>query len=179
MTPDQVLEEIENSKEAFMIIGRKKGKVLGDLVEKHKPKHVLEVGTNLGYSSILMGMHLPEGGKITTLEIDAKVAHIAQENINKAGFSDKINIILGDAKEIIPTLPGTFDFMFIDAAKKQYLTYLKLAEGKLAPNAVIAADNVGIFEDAVKDYLTYVRKNYQSQTVQVGEDALEVSNTLQ
>lgn len=175
MTPEEVLKEIENDPESFMIIGPEKGQVLASLIEKHKPKSILEVGTNLGYSSILMASHLPEDGKVTTLELSQKTADKALENIKKAGFEEKINIIVEDARETIPTLVDTYDFLFIDAAKKQYLTYLQLAEDKLSPTAVIVADNVGIFENEVQDYLTYVRERYQSETVQVGEDALEVS----
>lgn len=177
MTPNQVLTEIETGQHSFMIIGREKGKVLTDLIEKHKPKSVLEVGTNLGYSSILMAIYLPVDGKITTLEVFPKTVERAESNIVKAGFGNKITVILGDALETIETLQGEFDFVFIDAAKKDYLAYLKLAEGKLAPKTVIVADNIKIFEEDVKDYLAYVRQNYQSETIEVGTDALEISLT--
>src|SRR3990167_9632852 len=150
---EKVLKEIEDSPESFMIIGPEKGQVLASLIKKHNPKSVLEVGTNLGYSSILMAINLPPDGKITTLEIDQKTADKAQENINKTGFEDKIQIIVGDAKETIKNLSGPFDFMFIDAAKKQYLNYLQDAEGKFSPKTVIVADNVGIFANEVSDYL--------------------------
>lgn len=179
MQAEQVLTEIENHPDSFMIIGREKGQVLANLVKKHQSKSILEVGTNLGYSSILMAMNLPPDGKITTLEIDLKTANRAEENIRKAELDDKITVIVGNALETIKDLKDTFDFVFIDAAKAKYLTYLQLAEDKLEPQSVIVADNVGIFANAMDDYLQYVKNGgrYQSQTVQVGSDAMEISLT--
>ncbi len=174
---NSVLIDIENGPDSFMIIGREKGKILTDLIVKYQPKNILEIGTNLGYSSILMGMHLPEGGKITTLELHPKSLERANENIKKAGMKNLINMVVGKAQETIKTLPGMYDFLFIDAAKIEYLTYLKLAEGKLSQNAVIVADNVGVFADDVKTYTDYVKNSgkYISETVTVGGDAMEIS----
>lgn len=176
-TSEEVLRGIENDPEGFMIVGPQKGQVLSALIQKYEPKSVLEVGTNLGYSSILMAMYMSEDGKITTLELQQKNADRALKHIKKAGFEDKIQVIIGDAKETIPNLKGPFDFLFIDAAKKQYFNYLKVAEGKLSPGAVVIADNVGLFAEDMADYLQYVRKNFKSETIEVGQDALEVSIT--
>jgi predicted O-methyltransferase YrrM len=175
MEPHDILESIENSPDSFMIIGPEKGKILTDLIKKYQPKNVLEIGTNLGYSTILMGTVLPTNCKITTLELQPKSAEKAQGNINKAGFQDKIKIIIGDAKQTIQTLDDTFDFVFIDAAKKQYLFYLELVESKLSAEAIIVADNVGRFKEEVKPYLDYVKNKYESKTIEVGDDAVEVS----
>lgn len=174
---NKVLTEIENGPDAFMIIGREKGKILTDLIDKQNPKNILEVGTNLGFSAILMATHLQADGKITTLEMQQKSADRSQENINRAGFQDKIQIVIGKAQDTIPTLSGTFDLCFIDAAKAEYLTYLKLIEDKLSPTAVIVADNVGRFAEDVKDYLDYVKNSekYKSETVTVGTDAMEIT----
>lgn len=174
---DQVLSEIENDPQAFMIIGPQKGKVLTDLIDEHRPVRILEIGTNLGYSAILIATHIPQEGKITTLELQQNSANRSHDNIAKAGLEDKITIIVGDARETIPNLQGPFDFVFIDASKKQYLSYLKLVEERLSPKAVIVADNVGRFKDEVAEYLLYVKKGgkYESQSIEVGDDALEVS----
>lgn len=171
----KVLEQIE-SEGHFMIVGPKKGKILALQVKKKKPKKILEVGTYVGYSAILMADAVTTA-KIVTIGIDNEYAEIARENIRKAGFGDRVEIKEGDAKELIPNLARKFDFIFIDALKDEYQTYLKLAEKKLEKGAVIVADNVKIFGDAMRDYLAYVRNsdNYQSKTHDVGTDALEVS----
>ncbi len=174
---EQVLKDIENGPDSFMIIGREKGQILADLIKKHSSKNILEVGTNLGYSSILMSMHLPDGGNITTLEMQQNSADRAQENINKANLTGKIKILVGKAQDTIPALSEKYDFVFIDAAKTEYLDYLTAIEGKLLPGAVIVADNVGVFATEVQNYTTYVKTSgkYQSTTIAVGTDAMEVS----
>jgi len=160
-----------------MLVGPKKGNVLVEVVKKKKPKAILEIGTYVGYSAILMAESVGANTKIVTIEVDPENAEIARENIKKAGFKDKVEIKVGDAKELIPSLTETFDFMFIDAAKEDYLDYLKLAEEKLEERVVVVADNVKIFKDDMQDFLAYVRESgkYESTTHDVGSDALEVS----
>jgi predicted O-methyltransferase YrrM len=177
-TADNVLTEIENGPDAFMIIGREKGKVLTDLIKKHNAKNILEIGTNLGFSSIFMAMHLSPDGKITTLEMQEKSAARAQASIDQAGLTDKIQIIVGKAQQTIPTLSEKYDFVFIDAAKAEYLDYLKLVEEKLSPSAVIIADNVKIFKEEIQEYLDYVKAKYNSKTIEVGTDAMEISKKV-
>lgn len=176
---DQVLKEIEDqSKKIFLpIIGPQKGQVLAHAIKKAKPKKVLEIGTLVGYSAILMAKYLPKNGIITTIEINPQVAKIASQNFKKSGVSQKIDLKIGNAIKLIFTLKGRFDLLFLDAAKEEYITYLKLAEPKLNPKAVIVADNVKIFAEEMSDFLDYVRKsgNYKSQTFDFGEDAVEVS----
>lgn len=176
---DQVLKEIEEqSKKIFLpIIGSQKGQILAHAIKKVEPKKVLEVGTLVGYSTILMAKHLPKGGKITTVEIGPQIANIAKQNFKKADVSQKIDLKIGDAQETVPTLKGPFDLVFLDAAKEEYLTYLKLTEPKLTSKAMVIADNVKIFADAMLDFLDYIRKSgkYKSQTFDFGQDAVEVS----
>ncbi len=171
-----VLTEIETEGHV-MIVGPAKGQVLESVVKKKKPKRSLEIGTYVGYSAILMSATAGPQTEIITIEVDSDIADIARMNIKKAGFEDRVEIRVGDATELIPSLSGTFDFMFIDALKEDYLAYLKLAEKKLEKGAIVVADNVKIFEEAMGDYLEYVRKSgkYESTTYDVGSDALEVS----
>ncbi len=161
------------------IIGRVKGKLLEDTVKKHKPELILEVGTLVGYSAILMARNM-EKGKIISLEIDKKAAEIAKENIRKAGLKNKVDIILGDARDTIKKLDKTFDMIFIDAAKKEYFEYLKLLEDKMHKGTIIVADNAKIFSDAMSDYLDYVRNSgkYDSKFYDFGFDGVEVSVRL-
>jgi predicted O-methyltransferase YrrM len=143
-----------------------------------------------GYSAILIAAAaadiLQAKVEIVTIEIDRSVADIARKNIAAAGLSDKINVIVGDALEVIPRLDWKFDLLFLDAAKDEYLTYLKLAEDKaLKKGAVIVADNVEVSKNEMQDYLEYVRSSggmYKSETIETTleftpnvRDAIEVS----
>ncbi len=179
---NKVLKEIEAlaKKDFLPIIGPKRGKFLADEVRKAKPCHVLEVGTLIGYSSILMGKELDENAEIVTIEIHREEAEVAKENAAKANIPAKVTVIIGDALRIIPTLNGAFDFAFIDAEKTEYIQYLRSIEDKLSEGAVVFADNAGIFADKMSDYLDYVRKSgkYKSRYIQVGEDGVEISVKL-
>jgi predicted O-methyltransferase YrrM len=199
-----VLSEIEEiaKKNSLPSIGPIKGEIIVDIIKKYKPKRILEIGTLHGYSAILMANCLlsvnNNAGKdndnanketiVTCLEIDQQLANIAKKNIEKAGLSDRIEVITGDALEIIPTLNKyyRFDLVFIDAVKNQYLRYLKLVEenGLLNKKSVVVADNILIYENEMKDYLDYVRNSgkYNSYTTETTleftknvKDALEIS----
>lgn len=182
------LEEM-GTKEFVPSIGPVKARIIANIVKKHKPKKILEIGTLYGYSAILMANLLDDYtedsvGAVVTIEIDKTVAEIAKKNIEAAGLLSKVDIIVGDALEVIPKLSGKFDLLFIDATKEEYLSYLECAEKYLVTGAVVLADNVGIFEKQMLNYLEYVRNpgRYRSQTIQtkleftegVG-DAIELS----
>ena len=179
---DVVLEEIENRSQKMFwpIIGPLKGRYLVDAVKEYKVKKVLEVGTLVGYSAILIAKNLPDNGHITTVEINQHSAERAKLNIGKAGLEDKVEIHTGNALEVITQLSGEFDMVFIDAAKDEYYRYLKLAENKLKMKGVVFADNVKIFADQMRDYLEYVRNSgkYESRFIDVGFDGVEISVKL-
>jgi predicted O-methyltransferase YrrM len=180
--PNAVLREIETqAQHRFLpIIGPIKGKYLAETVRKYKVRTILEVGTLVGYSAILMAKNLPEGGKIHTIEIDPRSAAEAKVNIEKAGFSDMVVQYIGNALDVIPTIDETFDMAFLDAAKDEYMVYLKIAEPKLKKGGVVFADNVKMFASAMKDFLDYVRNSgrYRSQFIDVGFDGDEISVKL-
>jgi predicted O-methyltransferase YrrM len=179
---DQILKEIEEKAEIeFMpIVGSERGRVLAEEVKKAKPKRVLEVGTLIGYSAILMGRELGKKSRIITIENHAEEAKAAEENIRRAEIPPKVQVIAGDAIQVLPTLKDSFDFVFIDADKTEYFDYLRLIENKLRKGSVIVADNAGFFARQMKDYLDYVRTSgkYSSRFVQVGDDGLEISVKL-
>ena len=179
---EAVLREIEAmARHEFLpIIGPDKGKILAEAFRKVKPKHVLKVGTLIGYSAILIGKALDETARITTIEIHPKEARAAEQNIERGEIPPKVDVIVGDALKVIPTLKDCFDAVFIDAEKTEYLDYLRLAEDKLHKGTIIVADNAGIFADQMSNYLSYVRTsgNYTSKYVPVGEDGLEISIKL-
>jgi predicted O-methyltransferase YrrM len=171
----RVLKSLDEmgTKEFVPSIGPVKAKIIVNIVKKHKPKRILEIGTLYGYSAILMANLLDDDtedsvGAVVTIEIDKTVAEMAKKNIEAAGLLSKVDIIVGDALEVIPKLSGKFDLLFIDATKEEYLSYLERAEKYLVTGAVVLADNVGIFEKQMLNYLEYVRNTgrYRSQTIQ-------------
>ena len=184
----QVLKSLEEmaEKEFVPSIGPIKGKIVADIIKKYQPENILEIGTLYGYSAILMANTLSGlDGKVVTIEIDKSIADIARKNIADAGLSEKIEVIVGNALDIIPKLNQKFQLMFLDAAKVEYLKYLKSAEKKcLEKGAVIVADNVGVSKNEMLDYLEYVRSSgvYKSETIETVleftpniKDAIEIS----
>ncbi len=103
-------------------------------------KRILEVGSAIGYSAIRMSNAAE--GKVTTIELSEEMADIAEENIRKAGLSDKINLIRGDAREILPKIEGEFDLIFVDAAKGQYAEFFKESRRLLRRGGIMVSDNV-------------------------------------
>ena len=199
----KILAEIEETarKEYLPSIGPIKGKIIEDVIKEYKPKKALEIGTLHGYSAILI-TNIILGGEydnenlysersstepiLISVEKDQKIANIARKNIEKARLSEKIQVINGDALEIIPGLKSEFNMIFLDATKSEYLKYLQLIEkySLLTKRAVVVADNVLIYENEMKDYLDYVRNSgkYISRTTETSleftknvKDALEVS----
>ena len=179
---DEILSRIEKvaQRKFLPIIGARKGEILASEVRRSKPKHVLEVGTLIGYSAILMSKELSSDAELVTIEIHRSEATAAGQNIVEAQIPAKVTVITGNALEVIPTLGGKFDFAFIDAEKREYLKYLKLAEPKFCRGTVVVADNAGIFAEEMADYLDYVRASgrYRSRYVQVGGDGVEISVRL-
>jgi predicted O-methyltransferase YrrM len=175
---DAVMREIEEmGKKSFIpSIGPVKGKLLAEVVRNHKPRKILEVGSLYGYSAILICKSSPAKAEITTVEKNPEHARITEQNIERAQLEDQIKVIQGDAIEILSKLPGPFDLVFLDAEKTQYLDYLKAVEDKLHQGSVVVADNVGVFQDQMQNYLHYVRNTgrYRSRTV---ETLLEFSET--
>jgi len=175
---DAVMREIEEMGKKSLIpsIGPVKGKILAEVVRKLKPRKILEVGSLYGYSAILVTKNSPANAEITTVEKNPEHARITEQNVERAELESQIKVIKGDAMEILPKLPGPFDLVFLDAEKTQYLDYLKAIEDKMHQGSVVVADNVGVFQDQMQNYLHYVRNTgrYRSRTV---ETLLEFSDT--
>lgn len=133
--------------------------LLDEAIEEHTPGRILEVGTNVGYSAIRMARHLKKGQKLTCVEVRADMAEAARSNFAKAGVSDRVEVVVGDALRVLPALDGSFDLVFLDAVKGDYLTYLRSVERLLHKGSVVVADNVKSHADEVKPYLDYVRRS--------------------
>lgn len=179
---DEVLKLIEKAawRSYLPIIGSGKGRVLVDLIHKIRPKRILEVGTLVGYSTILMAKELESSSEIVTVEIDEDEAKVAEENIIEAGVRPRVKVLVGDALELVPHLEGLFDMVFLDADKSEYLDYLRLVEGNLHKGSVVVADNTNISTSSMRRYLDYVRNSgkYESPVNATYCDEMEVSIKL-
>jgi predicted O-methyltransferase YrrM len=158
-------------------IGRAKGRVLRRLLERYRPTSAVEIGSLFGYSAILIAANLPPGGRLTCIEANEYLAKFVKFNAEAAGLGKRVSVVPADALRAIPMLRGRFDFVLIDAAKEDYLEYLRALEPKLRPGAVVVADNTGVFRREVKAYLDHVREGgrYESRQHDFGPDSMEVS----
>lgn len=125
-----------------MLSGHLQGRVLSMLSHMIKPKRVLEIGTYTGYSALCMAEGLAEDGEIHTIDINDELEEMVQKHVERAGFTGRIHMHIGNALDIIPKLPGSFDLVFIDADKTNYSNYYDLIIDRLMPGAYIIADNV-------------------------------------
>ena len=159
-------------------VGRAKGRVIRRLIERHRPTRALEIGSLLGYSAILIAGALPAGGRLVCIEANDYLAKFVKANAVEAGLASRVKVVVGDALRAIPLLPGRFDLVFIDARKEDYLDYLRQLEPKLTADAVVIADNTGVFRKDVAPYLDYVRDPagpWASREHDFGDDCMEVS----
>ena len=160
------------------VIGRAKGRVIRRLIDRHRPTRAIEIGSLLGYSAILIAGSLPSRGRLTCVESNPYLAKFVKSNVEMAGLASRVKVVVGDALRVIPLLPGRFDFVLIDAAKEDYLDYLRQLEPKLVSGAVVVADNTGIYRRDVAPYLEYVRNGvgrFTTREYDFGHDAMEVS----
>jgi predicted O-methyltransferase YrrM len=124
------------------------GRVLQLLTCLQAPRHVVEVGTLFGYSTIHIARGLPPGGRITTLEVDRTAADLARRNLDAAGVGNWVEIVVGDAADFLATVPPeSVGMVFIDADKQSYPTYLKLCFPVLEPGGLLVADDVFVQGD--------------------------------
>lgn len=150
-----------------MISGHYQGRVLSMLSKMLRPKRILEIGTFTGYATLCLAEGLVEGGELHTIDINEELQERVQGYFDASDYSEQIHYHIGDALDIIDTLSGSFDMVFIDADKKRNLVYYDMLIDRLSSGAVILIDNVlwkgKVFEDKV-----------DNQTKQV----LELNNTL-
>lgn len=157
----EILDTIEReAREAEVPIIRSDMKnLLKVLLTMHKPMKILEVGTAVGFSAIFMKEYQPSGGSITTIEKFEPRIPVAKENFQRAGVADGIELLEGDAMEILPTLEGPYDMIFMDAAKGQYLTFLPEMIRLLPEGGILLTDNVLQDGDVVKSRYGVIRRN--------------------
>jgi caffeoyl-CoA O-methyltransferase len=135
------------------------GRVLHNLILKGKYTRALEIGTSTGHSGVWIAWALAKtGGKLTTVEIDPRRHQTALANFKDAGLASYIDARLGDAHEIVPALPGPFDFVFSDADKDWYKNYLVAVWPKLLPGGCFTAHNVtGMVSTGIREFLAHLK----------------------
>jgi len=125
-----------------MLSGHLQGRFLSMVSALVKPKSILEIGTYTGYSALCLAEGLAEEGKLITIDVNPELEDLVNHFVKEAGFENKIQMIIGDAYQIIRTLPQTFDLVFIDADKASYSKYFDLVIEKVPSGGIILADNV-------------------------------------
>ncbi len=154
----QRLEE-EAHRDDVPIIRKETQQLLKVLLSLHQPSAILEVGAAIGFSSILMAEYNPAECKITTIENYEKRIPVAKKNIAEAGKNEVITLLEGDATDILKELQGPYDFIFMDAAKAQYIVFLPEVKRLLAPGGVLISDNVLQDGDVVQSRFAVTRRN--------------------
>ena len=156
-----VIEAIEQEAlDSFVPIIRKETQsFLKVMMLMNRPARVLEVGTAVGFSAILMSEYLPEGSHITTIENYEKIIPIARNNFKRAGKEEQITLIEGDALEVMKTLEGPYDFIFMDAAKGQYIHFFDDVLRLLAEGGILVSDNVLQDGDIIESHYLVERRN--------------------
>lgn len=141
------------------IIRKEMGNLLKVLLQLVQPERILEVGTAVGYSSILMSENMPEKCTITTIENYDKRIPVARNNFKRAGKENVITLIEGDALEVLKTLEGPYDFIFMDAAKGQYINYLPDVKRVLRKGGLLISDNILQEGEIVESRYAVTRRN--------------------
>lgn len=181
--------EAEAAAERVPIIRAEEREALLRAAAEARPRRILEIGTAIGYSALLLAERFPEA-EVDTVELDEKRRARALRAVEEAGAAGRVRCLAGDAAEVIPRLTGPYDFLYLDGPKGQYLAHLRLAEPLLSGRVVIAADNV-LFRGLVRaegpvphryrtivtrlrDYIAYAEAHYDTEIDTAG-DGLAVS----
>ena len=156
-----VIEAIEQEalRDRVPIIRKEMQSFLKVLLMIKRPMRILEVGAAVGFSSILMSEYMPEDGHITTIENYDKRIPIARANFKRAGKEEQIDLIEGDALEVMHGLEGPYDLIFVDAAKGQYIHYLPEVMRLLGTDGVLVSDNVLQEGDIIESRFAVERRN--------------------
>ena len=155
------LEELQKEarRTGVPVIRRETQSLLKTLLALTGPQRILEIGTAIGFSAVLMAQYAPPECRIVTIEnYEPRIAK-ARENLEASGFADRITLLPGDAAEILPTLTGSFDLIFMDAAKGQYIRFLPEVKRLMKPGSLLISDNVLQEGDVVESHYIVERRN--------------------
>jgi predicted O-methyltransferase YrrM len=156
----RVLAEIKARDKGQLAVSEEDGRFLRVMIAARGAKRALEIGGASGYSAIWMGSALKEtGGRLVTIEYDPVRAKELADNVRRAGVSDAVQVVAGDAFKEIPKLAGTFDFVFLDAWKKDYKRFFDLVYPRLDPHGLLLAHKVVNNKSEIEDFLDAVQKH--------------------
>jgi predicted O-methyltransferase YrrM len=155
----RLLQQIKQVDAGMLAVSEEDGRFLRVMAAACRSKRALEIGSASGYSAIWIGLGLREtGGRLVTIEYDPVRAREATDNVRRAGLSDIVQVVHGDAFKEIPRLPGTFDFVFLDAWKKDYKRFLDLVLPRLEGGGVFLAHNVVNKGKDMPDFLEAIER---------------------
>jgi predicted O-methyltransferase YrrM len=150
-----------------MLSGHLQGRLLALLSSLLKPKRILEIGTYTGYSALCLAEGLPDDGKLITIDVNEELQARVQGYFNDSSYKGQIEYHIGDAIELIPTLSDTWDLVFIDADKKNYLNYYDLVIERMNPGGIILADNIlwsgKVIDESAQDRETVLLRQYNER----------------
>jgi len=176
--PASVIDRIDDYGRAhggMIHLGAAKGRLFDQVVRGSGALRVLELGTNYGYSAVRLARNLDPAARITTVEIDPRLAETARTIIGFAGLGDRIEVICGQASQVIAGFDQPFDLIFIDHLKEAYLADLRALEGAglVRPGTTVVSDNVVMFAEQLDGYLRHLRDSgaYDSKLYQPSPDS--------
>ncbi len=156
----RLLAEIKKKDTGLLAVSEEDGRFMRLMIATSGAKRALEIGGASGYSAIWIGMGLrATGGRLVTIEYDPVRAKELAENVKRAGLSDIVQVVSGDAFQQIPKIPGTFDFVFLDAWKKDYKRFFEMVYPRLDPRGLFLAHNVVNKRNEMGDFLDLVLKH--------------------
>jgi len=156
----RLLAEIKKKDTGQLAVSEEDGRFMRLMIATSGAKRALEIGGASGYSAIWIGMGLrATGGRLVTIEYDPVRAKELAENVKRAGLSDIVQVVSGDAFQQIPKIPGTFDFVFLDAWKKDYKRFFEMVYPRLDPRGLFLAHNVVNKRNEMGDFLDLVLKH--------------------
>ena len=171
---DEILYELDRETHLKTLAPRMssgpiQGRILSLISNLLRPKYILEIGTFTGFATLNLVRGLQPDGKLITVEVNAELQHISRKYFTKSGYSDRINQLIGNAKEIVPKLDYKFDLIFLDAGKKDYPIYYELILPKLRKGGIILADNIlwsGKILDENMDKTSVILDEFNKQVVE-------------
>ena len=177
----KLLSQIKAVDSEQLAVSEEDGRFLRLMIASSGAKRALEIGGANGYSAIWIGLGLRDtGGKLTSIEFDPQRAKIAADNIRKAGLSDIVTMVSGDAFAAIPKIEGDFDFVFLDAWKRDYKRFFDVVLPRMRPHGLFLAHNVVNKQAEMRDFLTAIRSDPRLLTtiVKPSDEGMSVSYKL-
>jgi caffeoyl-CoA O-methyltransferase len=177
-----LLQHIKAADKDLLAVSEEDGRLLRLLAASSHAAHALEIGGANGYSAIWIGLGLQQtGGTLTTIEFDPARAKTAAENIGRAGLSRVVTVVPGDAFQQIPKIAGEFDFVFLDAWKRDYKRFFDMVFPRLRPGGLFLAHNVVNKESEMRDFLAAIQNNPAVMTtiVRPGPEGMSVTYKLE